>query len=160
MDESLSNLQVGVALFDKQHAELANMFILFRELLEKNCSKSCVLSMIDLMMEKTKIHLDSEEEMMFKLEFPGAQAHKIKHDEVLEHMSEFKCNYDQGLHDTDLVNFVNDLYLLMIMHIKTKDKLYSSFLKENGYLEDKNELASSAEPCWDNLTNFVNENYR
>lgn len=133
MVELLNDLQVGVALFDKQHAELANMFILFRELLEKNCSKSCVLSMIELMMEKTKFHIDSEEELMFKLEFPGAKAHKVKHDELLKHMSEFKRDYDRGLYDTNLDHFVEDVCLWMIMHIKTKDKLYSSFLKENGY---------------------------
>ncbi len=149
--ESLNNLQVGVALFDKQHAELANMLNLFRELLEKDCQKSCILSMIELLMEKARIHLDSEEEMMFKVEYSGAEEHKAKHDEIMAYLSEFKRDFERDLHDTSLYNFINDLYLWMTMHLKTKDMLYASFLKENGYLEDKNELDDTTEYCLNKL---------
>lgn len=133
MVETLNNLQVGIALFDKQHAEIGNMLILFQEELEINSSKSRLQHMIELMLEKTKIHIDSEEELMFKLKFPGAEAHKIKHDEFLKYMSEFKRDFNRGLCNINLDHFVRDVSLWIIMHIKTKDKLYASFLKEHGY---------------------------
>lgn len=133
MVESLNNLQVGIAHFDKQHAELVNMLILFREELKNNSSKSRLLSMIELMVEKTKFHLDSEEDLMFKLNFAGAESHKTEHDRLLKHLFEFKRDYNRDSYHSNLNHFVNDVHLWMIMHIRTKDKLYTSFLKENGY---------------------------
>lgn len=133
MVELLNDLHVGVALFNKQHAELINMLILFREELKKGISKSRTLPMIELLVEKTRIHLDSEEELMFEVGYPGAEAHKNTHDSLIKHMLNFKRDYNRGLLDVNLEDAIEDFRLWMLMHIKTKDKSYNTFLKENGY---------------------------
>ncbi len=133
MVETLKTLQVGVDLFDEQHAELANMLTYFKEELKKDCPKSCLLSMIGLMIEKARVHLDSEEELMFELRYPGTKEHIIKHEEAMTIMSNFKRDYEQDLPHVNLHNFIDDLCLWLKMHIKAFDTPYNSFLRENGY---------------------------
>lgn len=132
MVETLDDLQVHVALFDKQHAELTRLLAAFRDAMRYGTPKEQLLPMIVLLFEKTKFHFESEQEPMRAFNYEGYEAHKNEHDAFLKHLLEFKHDYEDDLRLVNLENFVRDVRMWILKHIKTKDKLYSVFLNENG----------------------------
>ncbi|MEJ5285435.1 MAG: bacteriohemerythrin [Brevinematia bacterium] len=125
------NLSVGLTSFDEQHKKLVSIVNRLYDAMKEGKGRDVLGEVFSELIEYTKFHFKSEEEVMLKYDFPGYKEHLDEHNKLTKEVMELKEKYDKGniFITTEILAFLKDW---LAHHILETDKKYGPFLKEKG----------------------------
>ncbi len=126
-DESYS---VGSNIIDEQHKKLIELINKFFNLFSDGKANEAVPEILGELVNYTKYHFKTEEDLFKKFNYPLTDEHIEKHAKLIKKVNqwneELKTN-SANIH-YDLIIFLKDW---VIEHIKGDDKDYGQYFKEN-----------------------------
>ena len=122
---------VGVRAMDDQHGILMDTVNELRLALVHGCGREQVCESMDRLIEFTRMHFWSEEQLMEQTGFPGLAEHRAQHHSILAQMlqSAHRVQYGEGVELRPLLCSLRDGY---IEHIEGLDQQYGPWLNERG----------------------------
>jgi hemerythrin len=124
-------LSVDVAEVDKQHQKLIQMINDLNEAMQSGKGKEAVGKIIGGLIDYTQTHFKYEENIFDKYSYPDTPAHKAKHVEFVNKISEFNNGLKQGQLSLSIkiMDYLSDWLKNHIMKI---DKQYTPFFHSKG----------------------------
>jgi hemerythrin len=122
---------VDVRAMDDQHGILMDTMNELRLALVRGCGREKVSELLDRLIEFTRMHFWSEEQLMEQAEFPGLVEHRAEHHRILAEMLQgAHClQHGGGLQTRAMLCALRDGY---IEHIEGLDREYGPWLNERG----------------------------
>jgi len=122
---------VGIDSIDGQHKKLLNLINNLQTAVYFSTGEAFEQEALDDLVLYTKTHFSYEEGLMEQHGFPGFEAHRKQHQQMIARVEEVLAQY-QNDKDTAMKNATIFLRDWLIKHINGTDKQYSSFLIEKG----------------------------
>jgi len=124
---------VGVRAMDDQHGILMDTLNELRLALMRGAGREQVSEMLDRLIEFTRMHFSSEEQMLQQNGFPALAAHRAEHQRLLAQILQASHRTQHGgdLQVRSLLVFLRGWYLA---HIEGLDREYGPWLNEHGVL--------------------------
>jgi len=118
---------VGVRAMDDQHGILMDTMNELRLAAVRGSGREQVSEVLDRLIEFTRMHFWSEEQLMEQCSFPGLLEHRAEHHSMLAHMlqSAHRIQYGDGVQMGPLLCSMRDAYL---KHIEGPDQEYGPWL--------------------------------
>ncbi|MCP3667151.1 MAG: hemerythrin family protein [Gammaproteobacteria bacterium] len=122
---------VGIQSIDDDHKKLILLLNQFQTAYEYQTGSEFERQALSELVSYTKYHFSREEGLMKDNGFPGFEAHKAQHDEMIERVEGFVVDYDKRGYEAleDVFNFLKGW---LINHINGTDKEYAPFLINRG----------------------------
>jgi hemerythrin len=122
---------VGVRTLDKQHNVLFGILNDLYDAVKKGHAQTVTSPLLNSLTDHTRQHFASEENLMASTGFPGAAAHREKHQDLMNKVEAFSGRLDRGdvLLSVDLFNSLSEW---IATHIQKEDKEYGPWLNERG----------------------------
>ncbi|MEE9350904.1 MAG: bacteriohemerythrin [Thiotrichaceae bacterium] len=123
---------VGIESLDNDHRKLLNLINLLQTALHYPTGEEFEKQALEQVVAYTKYHFEREEKMLLEAGFADYDAHKRKHDAMINKVDEFMQDYESRGHDAlEVVALFLKNWLLK--HINGTDKEYTSLLQEKGF---------------------------
>ena len=133
MTENLINwnesYSVGNSEMDEQHKKLiAIINKLFKSFKEGN-AQNILSDILQEMIDYSNFHLNSEEKLLFKYDYPHKEEHEAKHQSFRNKTEELKELLKKGSEDAhyELIEYLKNWWT---NHILVEDMKYSKFLSD------------------------------
>ncbi len=122
---------VNIKKVDEQHKKLIEMINNLHGAMLHGKSHEILGNIIDGLIDYTKTHFKTEEELMKNYGYPGYLSHKLQHDKFVRKVSEFQRKFEEGelTLSMEIMNFLKDW---LLNHILGTDKKFGPFLNEKG----------------------------
>ena len=122
---------VGVRAMDDQHGILMDAMNELRQAVVHGCGREQVSELLDRLIEFTRMHFWSEEQLMEETGFPGLAEHRAEHHSMLAQIlqSAHRVQYGEGVQMRPLLGFLRDWF---IEHIESRDCKYGPWMNEHG----------------------------
>ncbi|MGA2167195.1 MAG: bacteriohemerythrin [Terracidiphilus sp.] len=122
---------VGVRAMDDQHGILMDAMNELRLAVVHGCGREQISQLLDRLIEFTRMHFWSEEQLMEQSGFPGLAEHRAQHHSILAQMlqSAHRVQYGEGVELRSMLCSLRDGYL---EHIEALDRQYGPWLNERG----------------------------
>lgn len=122
---------VGVRAMDDQHGILMEAVNELRLALVRGCGQDRISEMLDQLIEFTRMHFSSEEQLMEQTGFAGLAEHRAEHHRLLAEMLQaaHRLQYGEALHLRPVLCSLHDGFL---RHIEGMDQEYSPWLRDHG----------------------------
>jgi hemerythrin-like metal-binding protein len=116
---------------DDQHGILMDTMNDLRLALVRGSSREQVSELLDRLIEFTRMHFWSEEQLLQQHGFPGLAEHCAAHHSLLAQIlqSAHRVQHGEGVEVRSLLSFLRDWYL---EHIESLDQQYGPWLNEHG----------------------------
>lgn len=122
---------VGVKVLDDDHKKLIELLNQFKTAYDYHTSEEYEKQALDALVNYTKFHFNREEDLMEKNEYPGLEAHKKQHQQMIAEVERFVAKYHEQGHEA--LSEVSDfLSAWLINHINGTDKQYSQHMHDRG----------------------------
>ena len=120
---------VGVRAMDDQHGILIDTVNDLRLALVRGAGREQLGEVLDRLIEFTRMHFWSEEQLMEQSGFPGLDEHRAVHHKMLAQMlqSAHRVQYGEAVQMRPLLCSLRDEYLY---HIEELDRQYGPWLNE------------------------------
>lgn len=122
---------VGVQAMDDQHANIIDTMNELRLALIRSQQRESVDELLNKLIEFTRLHFWSEEQLMEQHGFPGLAGHHTEHQRLLRQIQETVSGVQHG----ETVNIGELLFFLhgwFIDHIEGLDQQYGPWLNKHG----------------------------
>ena len=131
----LDKYNVGVEVIDEDHQKLMNLINKLKMAVSYHTGECFEKQAMDELAEWTRTHFEREERLMQRHGYPGYEAHKKIHDEMLARVAASIEDYDERGHDAliDVAPMARDW---LVNHIYKVDQSYSRYLAEKGLLDN------------------------
>jgi hemerythrin-like metal-binding protein len=118
---------------DDQHGILMDTVNDLRLALVRGAGREQLGEVLDRLIEFTRMHFWSEEQLMEQSAFPGLDEHRAEHHRMLAQMlqSAHRVQYGEAVQLRPLLRSLRDEYLY---HIEELDRRYGPWLNERGVL--------------------------
>jgi hemerythrin-like metal-binding protein len=125
------NFSVGVQEVDDQHKVLFDIINELHTAMLKGQAQSLTGPLLKKLADYTSNHFAAEEAMMASANYPGLDAHKIKHRDLVKQVEDYIERHEKGESTLNLhlLNFLRDW---LTHHIQKVDKEYGPWLNEHG----------------------------
>ncbi|MGP8173113.1 MAG: bacteriohemerythrin [Terracidiphilus sp.] len=122
---------IGVRAMDDQHGILMDTMNELRQALARGAGREQLREVLDRLIEFTRMHFWSEEQLMEQSAFPGLAEHRSEHHGMLAQMiqSAHRVQYGEGARMRQLVDFLCNWFA---EHIESLDRHYGVWLNERG----------------------------
>lgn len=122
---------VGVRAMDDQHSILMDTLNELRLALVRGRGREQVMEIFDRLIEFTRMHFWSEEQLMEQNQYPQLKEHRVAHHKLLSEMilRARSIQYGEGAQTHLLLNLLRDTYL---DHMEQVDRLYGPYLNSLG----------------------------
>lgn len=129
--------ELGVPLVDLQHKELFQRVEAFMQILRSAVSWEEKVKKVNETLEFMKgyvvEHFRDEEEYQQRIGYPGYEAHKLIHTNMVNYVLEFSKDYENsGCNEQLLQQFAGKLLAWLINHVAAEDQRIAAFAKEMG----------------------------
>lgn len=124
---------VGVRAMDDQHGILMDTLNELRMTAVQGRGREQVCEILGRLVDYTRMHFASEEELMEQTEFPGLEAHRAEHHRLLEELvrAAHQLQYGEKPEFQPLFCTLRDSY---IEHIEGPDREYGPWLNARGVM--------------------------
>lgn len=124
LDESF---KLNIPEIDAQHETLIRLLNRLHENMLQGADRAILDGILSQLLEDTKTHFSSEEQLMLQHSYPGYAAHKSEHNGLLQHLAGLAEDYHNG---ELLLSFaiMVDLKGWATVHIEKYDKPLGVFL--------------------------------
>lgn len=131
------NYQLGVSLIDEQHKELFRRVESFlRVLRSNNCWDEKIPQInetLEFMKRYVVEHFHDEEEYQLLIGYPGYEAHKKRHDGMVNYVQEVSRQYQQlGNNEQLMQQFGGRLMAWLINHVVIEDQRIADYVGKKG----------------------------
>jgi len=125
------DLSVKVKELDLQHQKVIAMINELNDGMKQGRGKDVIARIIDDLSSYAGSHFAAEEKYFDRYSYPGATAHKARHQEYVRKVSGMKADLESGklALTIEVMNFLKDWWK---GHIQGTDRNYSSFFNEKG----------------------------
>lgn len=122
---------VGVMAMDDQHGILMDTLNDLRLAVVRGANREEINDLMRRLIEFTRMHYWSEEQLMEQYGFPGFEEHREEHHRLLSQIegSARRMQHGENLHMRPLLGFLRDCYQ---EHMSGPDQEYGPFLNERG----------------------------
>ena len=122
---------VGVKAMDEQHAVLMDTLNEIRLALVRGESRERVSEGLNRLIEFTRMHFASEEQLLEQHDFPGAAEHREAHRKLLGQIEDaaLRTQHNDELRMKSMLLFLRDWYQT---HIEGLDSQYGDWLNARG----------------------------
>ncbi len=119
-------LSVGVELFDNEHKRLFELVNNLNQLIVVADKGAALEKALTGLIDYTKYHFKSEEQIMKKYEYPGYENQKAEHEILTAKVEDFQLRLAGGKvnFSLELIKFLQDW---LVNHIQGTDMEYKSF---------------------------------
>jgi hemerythrin len=116
---------------DDQHGILMDTMNELRLALVGGCGREKASELLDRLIEFTRMHFWSEEQLMEQAGFPGLEEHRAEHHRILAEMLQaaHRLQYGEALQTRQLLCCLREQYA---GHIEELDRQYGPCLNERG----------------------------
>ena len=124
-------MSVGVDAIDKDHKRLVS---LVNALYDAICTGTTAQSpsvIFDDLVGYTKDHFVREERLFVGTEYPGSDAHKKEHAQMVDWLLEMKSEYEMGTAVAPSLRLMCNLKDWLFDHILGPDQAYAPYLKRS-----------------------------
>lgn len=123
---------VGVDLIDRQHRELFRRVTEFVETLRSDAPwekrEQKVTETLDFMQEYVVSHFAAEEAYQREIGYPGYEAHRQIHEDMVRYVTEVAEEYRRDGYDERLIQqFAGKLLAWLIHHVAAEDRKIADF---------------------------------
>jgi hemerythrin len=124
---------VGVRAMDDQHGILMDALNELRQAVVGGCCRERASELLDRLIEFTRMHFWSEEQLMEQSAFPGLPEHRAEHHRMLAQMLQavHRVQYGDGGPMRPLLCTLREGFL---EHIEGPDRAYGPWLNEHGVI--------------------------
>lgn len=122
---------VKISKFDQQHQQLVGLINQLYEAMKVGKGQVELGMILEELVDYTRKHFASEEDLMLKHAYPQYAEHKASHDRLTQQVIEFKNQYHAGKIGLS-VQMMNFLKEWLVNHILDEDKAYSTFFEAKG----------------------------
>lgn len=122
---------VDVQAMDDQHGILIDTLNELRLAVVRGYDRNEVSMLLNRLIEFTRMHFWSEEQLLEQTGYPGLAEHRIDHQRLLSQIQESasRIQHGESLHMRPLLGFLRDGYQ---EHIEGSDKEYGPWLNQHG----------------------------
>ena len=122
---------VGIAQIDTQHKKLVSLLNDLYGAMKEGKGNEILDQVLKGLVDYTKTHFATEENLMKMHKFPGYEDHKKKHEAMAGHVLGLyeKLKQDKKFNTLEIANYLKDW---LKNHILGTDKLYRAFLNDKG----------------------------
>jgi len=122
---------VGVRAMDDQHGILMDTVNELRQALVCGSGREQLSELLDRLIEFTRMHFWSEEQLMAQTGFAGLDEHRAEHHRMLAEILQaaHRLQYGEAIHLRPLLCQLHDGFL---EHIERVDQEYGPWLRERG----------------------------
>jgi hemerythrin len=126
-----SDLSVGIQEIDEQHKVLIGLLNEINEAIQQRRGKAVAKTVLDKLIDYTRIHFAVEESIMRILNYPGYEEHKEVHTTLMDGVTSLskKLENENLAIGFELQNFLKNW---LIKHILTTDKHYTEHFLKTG----------------------------
>lgn len=122
---------VGVDSLDNEHKKILQLLNNFKTAYDYAMSEEYERNALKELLDYTKFHFNSEEEMMKKHEYQELESHKKEHQEMLDQIHRIETRYAEVGHEA-FEEVSEYLTRWLLQHICHSDKQYTDHLKNRG----------------------------
>ena len=122
---------VGVRAMDDQHGILMDTMNELRLAVMRGRSRSELCEVLDRLIEFTRMHFHSEEQLLERNGFPALEMHCAAHRTILEQMRQAAQHLHLG-DGTPMRPLLNSMREGFVMHIDRMDREYGAWLNVRG----------------------------
>ncbi len=128
-----NQMSVGVFEIDLQHKKLVGMLNHLFEAMQEGKSSRILKTIIDELVEYTKVHFETEEKYFHQFSYAEKEEHIEEHKSFVDTLEKFISDYKAGRIglSADLLRFLRKW---LFAHIMGSDKKYSSLFIQNGLI--------------------------
>ena len=128
-----SDMEVGIAEIDKQHANLFDRLNKLVDSMTGGGSERDVNMMIKFLENYVVMHFSIEERFMTETKYPDLAPHKKEHESLIAAIDDFKSAYEsQGITPALVDGIEQKVGDWLVNHIGRVDKELSGYLIEKG----------------------------
>ena len=122
---------VGVRAMDDQHGILMDTLNELRQSLVRGCGREVMGEILDRLIEFTRMHFWSEEQLLEQKAFPGLSEHRAEHQRILAQIlqSSHRVQHGEKMQMRPLLCFLREAYA---EHIEGMDRAYGPWMNERG----------------------------
>lgn len=119
---------VGNTEMDNQHKKLIDIINKLFDSFREGNAESISSEILDEMIEYANFHLNSEEKLLYKYDYPEKEEHEKKHDEFRKKITELKKMISGNSENThyELLDYLKKWWT---NHILVVDMKYSKFIE-------------------------------
>jgi len=134
-------LSVGIQEIDEQHKVLVGLVNEMHQAIHEHHGSETAREILDRLGDYTRIHFAVEESLMRIFDYPGYEAHKKQHEELIAQFRQYHAKVQSG---TAKISFelLHFLKLWLSQHILESDKDYAPHMLKLGA------KAKSAQSSW------------
>ncbi|HUA99016.1 MAG TPA: bacteriohemerythrin [Terracidiphilus sp.] len=125
-------MKVNVAALDEDHKKLFTMINELHAAIMAGHKREVLESVLDGLIEYSKVHLAREEDLMEKAAYPERFDHKREHDRMIRRAENMKARLSAGstaMLSLELKSFLENWWTI---HIQGSDKKYTLHLNRRG----------------------------
>lgn len=125
----VDDYSVQVAELDQQHQKLIEMINHLHDEMRQGKGRESLGSILDQLIEYTRVHFATEEDWMARAGYAGLTAHREEHRKLTRQVEELQDQYRAGSRTLSLevMVFLRDW---LVNHIQGSDQKYSGVMKE------------------------------
>jgi hemerythrin-like metal-binding protein len=126
------DLSVNVRVLDEDHKQLFGLINELQGAIKAGHSRAVLESVLDRLMEYTKIHLAREEEFLVQTGYRIAAAHAEEHCRMVQRVRDIRGRFNDGsvaMLSLELRAFLQNWWTV---HIQSSDSKYKSWLNAKG----------------------------
>ncbi|ABW18759.1 bacteriohemerythrin [Alkaliphilus oremlandii] len=129
--------ELGVSIVDEQHKELFERVQAFMQVLRSPASWEDKVQRVNETLEFMKIyvveHFRDEEAYQKRIEYPGYEAHKKIHGDMVNYVVQFSDEYEKsGCNEQLMQQFAGKLLAWLINHVASEDQRIADYAIEKG----------------------------
>ncbi|MGB5474728.1 MAG: bacteriohemerythrin [Gammaproteobacteria bacterium] len=121
------HLKLNIPEIDAQHEELIGLINRLHETMLQGAEKAALDDLLSQLIEHTRTHFATEEQLMSQYGYPAFEAHKSEHSRLMQHLEGLAKRYDDG---ELLLSFavVLELKAWAMVHIEKSDKPLGAYI--------------------------------
>ena len=125
-------LSIKVDLIDEQHRSLISKIADLEKALRTGQGPAEIVRILTFLMDYTKFHFGTEERNMRAHDYPGLDAHLVKHEEFKTALANLSDDFKEEGATLGLADSIETLLMnWFVKHIKDVDHRFGEFLREN-----------------------------
>ncbi|NLY74586.1 MAG: bacteriohemerythrin [Firmicutes bacterium] len=128
VDEKYS---VNIGEINQQHQRLIGIINEVYQAKVENQNRNTIAGILEKMVDYTKTHFQTEEELMAEHDFPELEPHRNAHQFFVTKVGEFSRKFSMN-DDSIIEEMLDFLKEWLLKHIMEMDKRYAPYLNERG----------------------------